>query len=222
MKTQFKFIFDMDGTLYKFDKGKSTTFDESLFYIDLRKNICKFLMAKKDLSKNEALKEYDRINKQYKGEVSLGVRIEHGIDRDEFFLNTWNIKPDKYIEKDSDLPDLLSPLSGGVALLTNAPRVWTLNVLHYLQLEEIFGKALYTGEPTLRKPNPLIFKQVAKDLGIKTSQIISIGDQEVSDIIPAKTIGMKTIFIGAGKTCADYQVNSIKEAINLLGKEGFI
>lgn len=222
MKKQFKFIFDMDGTLYQFDKGKSKTFDESSFYLNLKKNVILFLMTKKKINEKDALIEYKRLYEKYKGQISLGVKFEHNINILEFFKNTWNMNPSKYIEKNNELKILLNPFTGKVALLTNAPRIWTTKVIQYLELEEIFKNMIHTGEPIIRKPNPLIFQKIAKKFNVNNSQIISIGDQEETEIIPAKSIGMKTLFIGQGATSADYSAINLKEAIILIKKEGFL
>jgi len=108
------------------------------------------------------------------------------------------------------------------ALLTAAPRVWALKVLSHLKLQKVFGENLYTGEPILRKPNPQVFQQIADNFGVKPNQVFSIGDQEDTDIIPAKKIGMKTIRVGRGKTKADYQTKDVISAIDLLRKEKYL
>lgn len=223
MKEQYRFIFDMDGTLYHFDKGNGQTFTKSCFYTDLRSNVYSFFMERRGLSRSEALSEFERIKVKYDGEVSLGVEKEYGIDRYDYFGNTWNLNPNDYIEKDSDLPIILNQLKGKIVLLTAAPLIWAKNVLAYLDIERMFENNLYTGEPNMRKPNPAIFLKIANDLNVPPKYIFSIGDQEHSDIIPAKSIGMKTVLIGVSQnTIADYQANNVKSAINLLRKEGFI
>jgi HAD superfamily hydrolase (TIGR01509 family) len=223
MKEQNRFIFDMDGTLYRFDKGQGQTFTASRFYTDLRNNVYSFFMARRGISSEEAMTEYERIKEQYNGEVSLGVEAEYGIDRYDFFENTWNFNPEGYIEKDTDLPEMLDQLKGRVALLTAAPRVWAVNVLAYLDIDNAFEGRLYTGEPDDRKPNPRVFQRIADDFSVPTANIFSIGDQEQSDIIPAKTLGMRTVLIGSSQnTVADYQAADVKLAIGLLRKEGFV
>ncbi len=223
MKEQYRFIFDMDGTLYHFDKGQGQTFTASRFYTDLRSNVYGFFMERRGLSRDEALSEYERIKDKYDGEVSLGVEKEYGIDRYDYFDSTWNLNPNDYIEKDPDLPEMLEQLKGRIALLTAAPRVWAINVLAYLDIDRMFEGKLYTGEPDERKPNPVVFRKIANDLRVPPGNVFSIGDQEYSDILPAKSIGMKTILVGSNEnTTADYKTKNVKSAINILKKEGFI
>ena len=223
MKEQNRFIFDMDGTLYRFDKGQGQTFTASRFYTDLRNNVYSFLMDRQGISSEKAMSEFDRIKDLYNGEVSLGVEAEFGIDRYDFFENTWNLNPEKYIEKDADLQEMLGQLKGRVALLTAAPRVWAVNVLTYLNIDSAFEERLYTGEPDDRKPNLRVFQRIADDFSAPTANVFSIGDQEYSDIIPAKSLGMRTVLIGSSQdTVADYQASDVKLAIGLLRKEGFV
>jgi HAD superfamily hydrolase (TIGR01509 family) len=223
MKEQYKFIFDLDGTLYRFDKGQGQIFATSQFYADLRSNAYAFFMKRCGLSKDAAIVEYEMIKEKYNGEVSLGVEQEYEIDRYDYFANTWNLNPEEYIEKDNDLPQMFDQLKGRIALLTAAPRIWAINVLAYLDIVDIFEGRFYTGEPDERKPNPRIFQRIADDFGIFPSKVFSIGDQEYSDIAPAKSIGMGTVLIGSAQnSIADYQAGDVKLAINLLRKEGFV
>jgi HAD superfamily hydrolase (TIGR01549 family) len=222
-KEEYKIIFDMDGTLYPFDKGKTKNFFTSRFYSDLKNNIYGFFMAKLGLDMDQAINEYERIKEKYQSGVSLGVETEYNIDRYNFFTETWGtLDPINYIETNKELSKVLNKLSGKIALLTSAPRVWVDKVLNYLNLEKAFGNTIYTGEPNLRKPNPLIFRQIADDFKINPCQVFSIGDQEESDVIPAQSIGMKAVLIGQGKTKADYQADDIIVAINILKKKGFL
>lgn len=222
-KEEYRFIFDMDGTLYQLDKGKSREFTASRFYGDLKNCVYNLFVARRNIGRNQAVSEYERIKDRYQGEVSLGVEAEYGIDRYEFFAGTWGtLNPADYIEVDETLPEIFTGLQGKIALLTSAPRVWTTKVLTHLDLNETFGSAIYTGEPDVRKPNPQAFQQIVDDFEVEPSQVFSVGDQEESDIIPAKKIGMRAILVGQGKTCADYQAEDIFTAVNLLKKEGFL
>lgn len=223
MGKENKVILDMDGTLYKFDQGSGNTFSGSQFYADIKDNVYDFLMDKLGLSRDEALREFARIKTQYNGEISLGVEQEFGINRNEYFGATWNLNPEKYITRDDELPEAIEQVRGRVALLTAAPRVWAVNVLAYLNIEKMFGDNIFTGEPDLRKPNPLIFDYVATSMNAKPSDVYSIGDQEESDIIPAKSIGMRTVFVGPGTSqIADYSAENVKMALQLLKQEGVL
>ena len=223
MKEQNRFIFDMDGTLYRLDKGQSQTFAKSRFRADFLNNAYSFYMNRVGLSLKDSVAEHERISERYDGEVSLGLEAEYGIDRYDFFANTWNLDPEEFVEIDKDLPEVLHQLKGRVALLTAAPRIWAISVLAHLGVESIFDGRIYTGEPDERKPNPRVFQRIADDFSVPTNRIFSIGDQEHTDIVPARTIGMKTVLVGPSQdTVANYRADNVKLAIGLLKREGFV
>ncbi len=217
---KFKFITDMDGTLYSFKNG--ARFSTSDFGRQIREGSLGFVMERLGLSFEDAEFEYERIKSKYGGHFSLGIENEHGIDRYEFFSNTWNLDAAAFIDP-SDISESLEILRGRIALLTAAPRVWANNVLAHLNISDLFGDHVYTGEPDIRKPDPEIFRNIATNMGASPEMVFSIGDQEESDIIPARSIGMRTVLIGSmPDSSADYQASDISSAIKILTAEGFI
>lgn len=215
IKENRRVITDMDGTLYKFDKGQATAFHKSRFFKDVRERSRGLLVAT-GMSPEQAVSEYDRIRSAYNRQVSLGFEAEHGIDRYRFFSQTWGqLEPGEYIEADRRLPDAMGELQGKIALLTAAPRVWAVKVLAHLQLEDIFGERLYTGEPDLRKPNQQLIRNIVSDFGSESGDVFAIGDEETSDIAPANAVGIKTIKVGPGETSANYQVDDMFTALQI-------
>ena len=87
--------------------------------------------------------------------------------------------------------------------------------MDYLNLGE-YKKALFTGEPDIRKPSELAFKQVCDSLGFSPADCISIGDQIETDILPAKSIGMKTILTKNESPKADFCIKSLDELPKVL------
>ena len=116
------FIFDLDGTLYQYKGGP--TFATSSFYADIKSNIYSFFEANLDIPRSDIEREYRRLKQKYEGHTSLAVEKEFGIDRYTYFERTWNVSPEKYIEKNDDAHAVLSKLQGRAAILTEAPRVW--------------------------------------------------------------------------------------------------
>lgn len=210
-----KFIFDLDGTLYRFACG-SQTFGGSVFCADLYQRVEQFLAAELDVSVAEAGRAVAEINRKFDGEISTGVEKTFGIDRYKYYAATWNCNPANYVSKDERLASELQAFTGHSVLLTAAPRAWSDKVLQYLQIAEVFGDKIITGEPDTRKPDPQVFAQAAEMLSTSPAQIISIGDQNHSDILPAKLLGMSTIIIGPEQLDAHYRADNIYDAINLI------
>ena len=79
-----------------------------------------------------------------------------------------------------------------------------------------------TGE---RKPNPGPFRKALELLNVKPAEALMIGDWAERDMIGAANIGMKTVFaryrdtFGTVETHADYEVNDVKELLQIVEKE---
>lgn len=215
-------IFDMDGTLYHFDDGESAKFRESSFGKTINSNVLSFFMSKFSLSKEEAVLKINELDERYKGEISLGLEKEFGIPRSEYFAFTWDLIPEEFLKTNSELLPLIESVPVQSVLLSAAPKVWVDRVLNFLNIQQFFNEAIFTGDPDLRKPDPMVFQMIADFLNLAPHSIISIGDQEHTDILPAKSIGMMTVKIGAEESQADFVVNNVSEAIALLKKEGII
>ncbi len=219
---EHKIIFDMDGTLYHLDKTKGQTFGQSRLRREIHANVIHFFGEKLSLSPTDSEREHDRISEEFKGEVSIGVENELGISRSEYFAATWDLMPEEYVEPDPGLRGELEDLRGRIAVLTAAPRIWAARVLSFLDIEDLFDGKIFTGEPNLRKPDPNVFRMVAMSLDAQPENVFSIGDQEHTDIVPAKKIGMKAVKIGPGETVADFQAEDVKQALGILRRGGFI
>lgn len=217
-------IFDMDGCLYPFDRGACAAFTESQFYRELIGNVQSYFMARFGLSAAEAKALYDDISIRFNGEVSLGLEEEHGIPRGEYFSATWNMEPASFMDRNPALTAALTGIAMPCALLSAAPRVWVNKVVDHLEVRTIFEPLVFSGDPDIRKPSPKAFQQVADVLGLDPREIVSIGDQELTDILPAQSLGMRTVRIGldVGATAADFVAKDVPSAIAILKKENII
>ena len=62
----------------------------------------------------------------------------------------------------------------------------------------------------------MAFKQVCDSLGFPPTDCISLGDQVETDILPAKSIGMKTILIKKESPKADFCIKTLNELPKVL------
>ena len=223
MKKIEAIIFDMDGTLYSFDEENESQFTSSRFGKEIRANCIRFFKERFSLTSDDAEDMYQDLSRRYNGEVSLAVEKEFGIDRSEYFVFTWNLEAEEFIDTNELLLPTLQELTIRSGVLTAAPRVWAEKALAFLQIRTLFGDALFTGDPNIRKPDPEAFQQLARFWKLKPSQILAIGDQEQTDILPAKSLGMHTLRIATqAETEADYMAPDIITAIALLKEKGII
>ncbi len=217
------FVFDLDGTLYGFDRGKSRTLKESAFLQEMTAGIQIFLHGEFSLGREQAREMFLKLHSESKGEISLYLEKEYGIDRHRYFEATWgNRAPEKHILRNPAIPELFSRTGKRSAVLTASPRVWAEKALSYLGIREHVGERLFTGEPDERKPSPLAFQTVLSALGAKPENSLSVGDQIRTDILPAKSLGMRTVLVGSKGGEADYCIESIGELLPLLEKEGMV
>jgi FMN phosphatase YigB (HAD superfamily) len=223
MKKISAIIFDMDGTLYSFDNAVSQTFAASKLRNQIRENCVRFFEKRFSLTPDKALAMLQDLDDRYPEGTSLAVEKEYGVDRYEFFEQTWNILPDTLIAKNELLLPALQRLQIPVGVLTAAPRIWADKALAFLEIDQIFSNAVFTGEPDIRKPNSLAFQQLVDFWKLPPTEILAIGDQEESDIIPAKSLGMMTLKVGAmSASSADFQAENVVSAIELLQTKGLI
>lgn len=213
-------VFDMDGTLYQFPDGG--TFLEIPFGQAIQRNTREFIAREFDLNEKEASAHYDELFEKFNGELSLGLERDFSIDRLRFFNETWNLDPEEFIIPEPGVREAIEGVSVERALLSAAPRVWVDRVLGFMGIADVFGGQIFTGEPDIRKPSPLAFQQILDAVGIEARYAISIGDQEHTDIAPARSIGMKALRIGSRETEAEFSAPSISEAITILKNGGLL
>lgn len=204
-------IFDMDGTLYKF---KGDSFKSSGLYDVVIANTLLYISRKLEKSEAEAQEILDVIFKKYGNSISIGLEKEFKIDRYDYFDFAWNIEARNYVQFDAQLKPFLLNLENNfnLVLLSDAPKIWVQIVLDYLGVKEVFKDNIFSGEGDTRKEFGNAFDVICKRKGIEPRMCFAVGDQEETDIIPAKKIGMKTVFVGKGKSSiSDHSVSDIFE-----------
>ena len=121
--------------------------------------------------------EITREIRAHYGEIrKLGCRLYPGVDR------------------------LLEKLADGysLGLAANAPASVT-DVLDGLGVLHWFSHTDVSGSIGIKKPNQRFFETILANADTQASEAIMIGDRLDNDIIPARRIGMKTIWIRWGR-----------------------
>lgn len=205
-------IFDLDGTLYEFKKG---SFKQSLIYKKVLENTEEYIRNKLNITKKEAKLILKEIIKEYGESISIGLEKKHKLDRYEYFNNVWNIPAKKYIKSNPFLRNKLLKIKNhfDFVLVSDAPKIWIKHVLERLEIDDIFKNRIFSGEGNARKEFGNVFDKIVKILRINPHCCIIFGDQEKTDIIPAKKIGMRTVLVNRKKksSIADYTIKSILE-----------
>ena len=209
-------IFDMDGTLYRFN---GDSFKNSGLYDVVIRNTLIYVSNKLKKTESEAQEILSFILEEYDNSISMGLEKEFKINRLEYFDFVWDIDVEKYVQIDSATKPFLLELQKNfdLVLLSDAPMIWIDRVLDYLEIREIFRDNIFSGEGDVRKEFGNAFEKICETMNIETSDCLVVGDQEETDIIPAKKIGMKTIFIGSNKSnSSDHTIDNILKLKNIV------
>lgn len=93
-------------------------------------------------------------------------------------------------------------------------------------LSQYLDLIVASAEEGLEKPDPTIFQLALKRAGCLPEHAVMIGDRLDNDIMPAKQLGMKTIWIRQGfagmgrplteRDTPDHSINSLMELLELL------
>ncbi len=212
-------IFDLDGTLYELRGG---SFKKSPLQRSILNNAQNFIAAKLSKNKSEARRILSDIQKQYGEEISIGLEREFRLNRYDYFNTVWNISASGIVNKEPNLRRILLTLkkTHKLALVSDAPRIWIANVLKELHIRDIFDNNIFSGEGNIRKGFGNAFLNATRALKISPCNCIAVGDQEKTDIAPAKKLGMISVFVNKKNRSriADVNIKLISELPAVLKK----
>jgi putative hydrolase of the HAD superfamily len=132
-------------------------------------------------------------------------------------------------ENISPLPGAQSVLaelkSGGLllGLVTNTslPHAVIATEFQQLGLHEYFDTVVCSSEIVFRKPDPAMFEVALRSLKVSPDNAMFVGDDYRADILGAKKIGMKTIWLNPnrkpapGEVKPDYEIAGLEEILAL-------
>ncbi|MCL5129085.1 MULTISPECIES: YjjG family noncanonical pyrimidine nucleotidase [unclassified Algibacter] len=216
-------FFDLDHTLWDFDRNSALTFEKIFEINKIEVEINQFLesyvpinlkywkLYREDKVSKESLR-FGRLNEAFS---VLGVEVEHGLINklsDDYieYLSSFNYLFDNTLE-------ILDYLNENYRLhvITNGfdevqhKKMAKSNILHYFETvtnSEMVG---------VKKPNPKIFKHALELANAKAENSIMIGDSFEADIIGAKNIGMDVIFFDINNIVLEEDIKQISELLSL-------
>ena len=96
-------------------------------------------------------------------------------------------------------------------------------VLKLRGILRFFLFTIFSDEVGYNKPNPIIFKQALKLLGVQPQETVHVGDLLETDITGAKGVGMLTVWVNRDEEVPldksfypDYQIDQLPELLALL------
>lgn len=180
-------VFDLDNTLYDIKLG---------LFRKISKRITRFIMMKYNLSENEA-KEIQRDYYLNYGLTLRGLIVEKQLQPEEFLEYVHDVEHPELIE-DNELKNYLSKIIGNKIIFTNATFNHAKKILNTLNIRQYFDKIIDIKDlKYIPKPDSNayeIFINKANINKLELSNTIFVEDT-VKNLIPAKEIGMTTVWI---------------------------
>lgn len=216
-------FFDLDHTLWDFDKNSALTFDKI------------FKLHQVELNLDTFLEVYEPVNlqywKRYREDEIDKLELRYGRLRDTFDAINFTIE-DRLIEQLSHA--YIEHLSSFNHLFEG-----TLDVLNYLQpkyhlhiitngfeeaqLRKMNSSAITSYFKTItnaevagvKKPNPIIFQYALKIANAKSHESIMIGDNYEADVLGALNVGYDAIFFNYRNDQSEFHIKQIKHLSQL-------
>ncbi len=232
MKKKIKHIFfDLDRTLWDFEKSAEQAFEE---IYDHHKLFEKGIPSVKEFHNNYTIhnnKLWDQYRKgEIKKEILRGLRFR-------LTLNDFGIVDEELGEKIGDDYVRLSPLKVNLFpysieileylypkyklhIITNGFSEVQYTKLKTSGMDKYFLEVITSEEAGVKKPNSEIFEFAFKKAGALAKESIMIGDDYEVDIIGARNVDMKQIFFDpdkkTGKNGSTYYINCLREIESIL------
>jgi len=194
-------FFDLDHTLWDFEKNSDLTFQKIFKMNDLSVDLHSFLEVYRPL--NFKFWKLYREEKVTKSELRYG-RLKNTFDAIDFPISDTLIYliADQYIEHLADFNHLFD---GAIEILDYLNQKYTLHIItngfEEIQTKKMINSKIYhyfekviTSESVgVKKPNPKVFKHSLEIANANIDQAIMIGDSIEADINGALGVGMKAI-----------------------------
>lgn len=230
MKFVKHIFFDLDHTLWDFEKNSSEAIVELFYQYELNKKIDSFA---------DFIEDYQQINFKYwdrynKGEIDkhtvrygrfhelfLKYKIENHIAFAEEFADQYvNIAPYK-THLFPDTHEVLQYLQNKykLHLITNGFKEVLDKKIKHTNLEPYFDLILSAEDVGVNKPHPLVFETALKRTNALASESLMIGDSYEADILGAKNAGMHTLHFNPKqepKKSESAEIHRLRELIGIL------
>lgn len=217
-------FFDLDHTLWDFDKNSELAFREVFEKQKLELDIDNFLEVYKPI--NFKYWELYRNNSVSKEALRFG-RLKDSFDSLKFETpdDTIHAIADDYIQY---LPKNNHLLEGSLELLGQLREKYTLHIItngfeevqhkkmQGAGIHEFFQTVTTSEEAGVKKPHPYIFETALRKSGAQVSSSVMIGDNLEADIIGAHKFGLQVIYLNSQQQKQYPQVQKLKELLNYL------
>ena len=218
-------IFDLYGTLVDIHTDENS---EKVW-----QTFAKKMKKYKDYDPNDLKDEYFSLVKELekdKEEINILDVFEKlfpDADSTETAITFRKITTD-YIDTYDGVKKLLKMLKGAghrIYLLSNAQAVFTNYELEKLGIKKMFDAIYLSSDHEIKKPNLDYFQNLLDTYGLDTASTVMIGNDYQNDILPAKKLGLKAIYVETNQSrkvdvedkVVNFSFTILYEKINNLG-----
>lgn len=212
-------FFDVSDTLYKCPEFEDAQSDVPISLLSLRRGI----------SSGEARQIFDRTKKELERKMvhatKGAVLKELGISKQELHDGLMKVEPTMFLKHDEELGRILGRLGERfeIGVITNIREAYLDSILGALAIDRGGFKHVVSADNTKNsKPHEEPFLKAIDMCGFRADECVYVGDSLTKDMIPAKKVGMRTIWV-----CSDAKedenvdvridsINDIEKAVSRL------
>jgi YjjG family noncanonical pyrimidine nucleotidase len=216
-------FFDLDHTLWDFDKNSELTFDTIFKRNHIGVEVKGFI--EKYVPINRACWELYQYDKISHAELRYN-RLKHSFDAMDYVVSDKEIEfiAQEYIEL---LPDNNHLFDGTLEVLDYLNVNYNLHIItngfaevqsrkiNNSKLGHYFNTITNSEMAGVKKPNPIIFEYALDLAKAKKENSIMIGDSLEADIHGALAIGLDAIFFNEGKIDAEERIKQVNHLLEL-------
>tara|TARA_R110002049_G_scaffold271188_1_gene448343 strand:+ start:105 stop:794 length:690 start_codon:yes stop_codon:yes gene_type:complete len=216
-------FFDLDHTLWDFDKNSALTFEKIFNINNISVNTYDFLhhyetinleywkLYREEKIEKQALR-FGRLNDAFRA-INYKVEIDLIYKLSEDYithLTTFNNLFENTLE-------VLDYLSGKYSLhiITNGFEEVQYKKLSHSKIIHYFSTITNSEMVGVKKPNPKIFNYALKQADTEVNNSIMIGDSYEADILGAINVGMDVIFFDVKSSSKNHGIKQIDKLLDL-------
>ncbi len=213
-------FFDTSDTLYQNPGLKKAISRKPIMQLSEFRNI----------SYGEAKELFGRTREELKPTMSYVpkavVMVKLGVSRLDMQEALTEIDVKKFLQPDRELDIILERLHGQfeVGIITNILRKFLYNILDALEIDKNYFRYVVSVDNTRNsKPHEEPFLTAIELSGLAPEECVYVGDSLTKDMMPAKKIGMKTIWLtreSEKSEFVDVSIGSIYEVEEAISKIG--
>ena len=200
-------FFDVDHTLWDFEKNSALTFKKILKYCDVEVSLNDFLKVYKPINfecwkryREEKITQkelrYQRFSRTFKG---LNIQVSDQLIDQLSKAYIEHLSSNTHVFKHTfEILDYLKP-KYKLHIITKGPQAVQDKKLKKSKLYSYFDQVINSEMAGVKKPNRHIFNLALKLANTQAKYSVMVGDNTEADILGAKAVGFKTIHFNSNE-----------------------